>query len=342
MSRSRRKRLRRRNGPLPFFVAALILFSAHTPALAQDQIKVGIGYGLAFLPIYVCEDLKLIEKHAKDAHLDVKADFERFTSAAEVEDALASGAIHIAPFGTAPLLAAWEKGKDRPEQVFAVSGMTSLPLVLLSNQPDVRSVADLKSTDQIAVPTLTSPQMYVLELQSEKAFSRYDRLKSQVVALSHADAINDLVDGTGQVKAYFASPPYAELALRDAKVHAVLSSSDVMGGKSSFLMLAATKAYIEAQPLIPGVVEKAMDDAARIIHDDPRRAAQIYLTHEPSDVMNGAAVEAVIRDIKDEFGSAVYGVKAMADFMGRHGELKTVPQSFKDVVAPALANSSSN
>ncbi len=148
--------------------------------------------------------------------------------------------------------------------------------------------------------------------------------------------------GAGQVKAYFASPPYAELALRDANVHAVLSSSDVMSGKSSFLILGATKAYIDAQPQIPGVVEKAMDEAARIIHDDPRRAAQIYLTHEPSDVMNGAAVEAVIRDIKDEFGSAVYGVKTMADFMGRHGELKTVPQSWKDVVAPALANSPSN
>ena len=35
-------------------------------------------------------------------------------------------------------------------------------------------------------------------------------------------------------------------------------------------------------------------------------------------------MEAVIREIKDEFGSAVYGVQAMADFMGRHGELKAV------------------
>jgi NitT/TauT family transport system substrate-binding protein len=342
MSRWRRKRSRRWRKPLPFFVAALVVFSALKPAFAQDQIKIGIGYGLAFLPVYICEDLKLIEKHGKEANLDAKADFQRFTSAAEAQDALASGAINIAPFGTAPLLAAWEKGKDRPEQVFAVSGMTSLPLVLLSNQPDVQSIADLKPADRIAVPTLTSPQMYLLELQSEKALSGFDRLKSQVVAQSHADAINDLVEATGPVKAYFASPPYTELALRDAKVHAVLNSSDVVGGKFSFLILGATKAYIDAQPQIPAVVEKAMDDAARIIHDDPRRAAQIYLTHEPSDVMNGAAVEAVIRDIKDEFGSAVYGIKTVADFMGRHGELQAVPQSWKDVVAPALANSAGN
>jgi NitT/TauT family transport system substrate-binding protein len=342
MSRWRRERLQRLSKPLQVFVISLAFFSALTAARAQDQIKIGIGYGLAFLPIYICEDQKLIEKRGKEAHLDLKAEFQRFTSAADAQDALASGAIHIAPFGTAPLLAAWEKAKDKPEQVFAVSGMTSLPLVLLSNQPDVQSIADLKPADQIAMPTLTSPQMYMLELQSEKAFSRYDRLRSQVVALSHADAINDLVEGTGQVKAYFASPPYTELALRDAKVHAVLNSSDVMSGKSSFLILGATKAYIDAQPQIPGVIEKAMDDAARIIHDDPRRAAQIYLTHEPSDVMNAAAVEAVIGEIKDEFGSAVYGVKTMADFMGRHGELKVVPQSWKDVVAPALVSSPGN
>ena len=51
---------------------------------------------------------------------------------------------------------------------------------------------------------------------------------------------------------------------------------------------------------------------------------------------------AVIGDIKDEFGSAVYGVQAMADFMGRHGGLKAPPRSWKDVVAPALFNSPSN
>jgi NitT/TauT family transport system substrate-binding protein len=342
MSRSRQVAPRRLKKPLRFLFAAVFLATAVTQALAQDQIKIGYGYGLAFLPIYICADQKLIEKHGKDAHLDVKVEFERFTSAAEMQAALTSGEINVAPFGAAPLLAAWDKGKGKPTQVYAISGMTSLPLTLLSNQPDVASLGDIKSGDQIALPTLTSPQMYLLELQSEKAFKRYDQLKDQVVALSHADAINDLVEGSGPVKAYFASPPYAELALRDAKVHAVLTSSDVMGGKFSFLMLGATKGYIDAQPQVPEAVEKAMDEAARIIHDDPRRAAQIYLTHEPSDVMNGAAVEAVIRQIRDEFGGNVYGVKAVADFMVRHGALAAAPQSLKDIAAPALANTPSN
>ena len=86
---------------------------------------------------------------------------------------------------------------------------------------------------------------------------------------------------------------------------------------------------------------KAIDEAARLIRDDPKRAAQIYLTREPSAALNGAAVEAIIRETKDEFGSPVYGVQATADFMVRIGELKTPLRSWKDIAAPALLNSPS-
>jgi NitT/TauT family transport system substrate-binding protein len=323
------------------FTALVALAAMVVPACAQDDVRIGMGFGLAFLPIYVCEDLKLIEKDAKAAGLDVKASFPRLMGAAGVRDAIASGVIDVGPFGTAPLLAAWASAKDTPNQIFAVSGLTSLPLTLLSNQPDEQSLSDLKPADQIAMPTLTSPQMYVLQLQSEKTFGRYDRLRGQTVALPHGEAMSALFASGAAVTAYFASPPFTELALRDANVHALLRSADTMGGKSSFLILGATKAYIAREPQMPQVIEQAMDEAARIIHDDPHRAAQIYLTHEPSDTMDGGAMEAVIRGIKDEFGSPVYGVQTMADFLSRHDELKSAPRSWKDIVAPALLNSPS-
>ncbi len=327
-------------------IALVVMIATLVPAFAQEQVKIGIGYGLAFLPVYLCQDLKLIEKYAKAAHLDVKASFPRLMGAAQVQSAIASGAIDIGPFGTAPLLAAWEKAKDTPQQILAVSGITSLPLVLLSNQPDEQSIADLNPSDRIAVPTLTSPQMELLELQSEKIFGQYDRLRAQVIVLSHAEAVDALGGDTGKEKslatAYFSSPPFTQLAQRDANVHPILKSADVIGGKFSFLVLGATRAYIERQPQMPEVVDKAMDEAARIIHDDPHRAAQIYLTHEPSSTLTAAAMDAVIGEIRGEFGSAVYGVQAMADFMGRHGALKAPPRSWKDIVAPALFNSSSS
>jgi len=321
--------------------AFLALCGAIAPALAQDQINIAVGSGFAFLPVYVCEDLKLIEKQAKLAHLDVQARFQRFVNAGGLHDAVAKGQVDMGPFGTAPLLAAWQQAKGTPGEILAVSGITSLPLALLGNKPDQRSIAELKPTDRIAVPTLTSPQMYLLEMQSEKLFGQFDRLRRQVVVLSHPQAISALVEDTGQATAYFSSPPFTQLALRSANVHVLLNSSDVMGGKSSFLIMGARRSYLEAQPQVAQVVEKAIDEAARIIHDDPRRAAQIYLTHEPSGAFNGAAIETVVRDVKDEFGSPVYGIQTFADFMNRRGELKATLQSWKEIVAPALLNSPS-
>jgi len=314
------------------------------PARAEEQVKIGIGFGLAFLPTYICEDLRLVEKYGKEQHLALRASYERFLGARAVQDAIASRTIDMGPFGTAPLLAAWEEGQETKNTrgpIFAVSGMTTMPLVLLSDQPRVRTIADLRPSDHIAMPTLTAPQMYLLKMQSEKVLGQYDRLRDQVVALSHADAIAALFSGDGPATAYFASPPFTQIALKDSKIHRILNSEDVIGGKASFLIIGATKSYIEAHPKIPEIVEKAMDEAARLIHDDPKRAAQIYLEHEPSKALDTADIEAVLKENKDGFGSPVEGTQAFADFMARHGEVKTPPQTWKEIVAPALLSSPS-
>ena len=322
-------------------IGLVALAASANPAFAAEPVKIGIGFGLAFLPTYICEDMKLVEKHAKELHLDVKASYQRFLGAGPMQNAIASGAIDMGPFGTAPLLAAWEKGKGTPQQIFAVSGITSMPLTLLTRQPNEQTIADLKPADRIAMPSLTAPQMYFLEMQSEKTFGRFDRLRSQVIAATPANSITALIDGIGAATYTFSSPPFTQLALSDASIHKVLTSTDVIDGKSSFLIMGATKRYIDTHPNMSEVIARAMDDAARIIHDNPRRAAQIYLTHEPSRTLDTAAIEAILRDIKDEFGSAVYGVQAFAAFMARHGELKSPPQSWKEIVAPSLLNSSS-
>jgi NitT/TauT family transport system substrate-binding protein len=285
--------------------------------------------------------LKLIEKQAKAGHFEVGAKFQHFADSGELHTALAVGKVDMAPFGTAPLLAGALEAKETGRRIVAVSGITSLPLTLLSNRPDERSIADLKPNDRIAVPTLTSPQIYLLQMQSEKIFGKFDQLRDRIVMLSHPQAIAALADNAAEVTAYFASPPFTEIARRTGNVHVMLSSSDVMNGKSSFLILGAERSYVRAQPQIAEIVAKAIEEAARLIRDDPKRAAQIYLTHEPSAALNGAATEAIIRDVKDEFGSPIYGVQATADFMGRTGELKGSLRSWKEIAAPGLLNSPS-
>jgi NitT/TauT family transport system substrate-binding protein len=318
-------------------LAALCALSA--PAVAQEPVRIGIGSGLVFLPAYICDDLGLIEKYGKQAHLDLKAAFPRFTGAGPLQEALAAGTIDIAPFGVAPLLSDWEKAGGSPRQLLAVSGMTTLSPVLLTNRANVRTLADFGKDDRIAIPAATAPQLYFLQMQSEKLFGKYDKLRSQIVVIPHPQAASTLMEGGGSLVGYFSTAPYTEIALADGRIHKVLSGADVIGGKASFLILAAPKAYVTAHPGVVEAIGKAMDEAAQLIHDDPHHAAEIFLVHEPSKTLDPAAVAAIIGNIKDEFGSPVQGVQVFADFMSRHGGLKAPPKSWKEIVAPALSNS---
>jgi NitT/TauT family transport system substrate-binding protein len=324
---------------LVFCVVVFWLAVSASPAPADEPVRVGFGFGLAFLPVYICQDLKLVEKYGKAARLALKPSYQRFVGVGPLQDALGDGSIDLAPFGIAPLLAAREKSKDTPRQILAVSGLTTLPPVLVTNRPEVRTLADFRASDRIAVPSASAPQLYLLQMQSEKVFGQYDKLRSQIVVLSHAAAVADLLAASDSVAGYFSSPPYTEIALADGRIHKVLSAADVVDGKASFLVIGATKAYVDAHPKVTEAIIKAIDEASRIIRDDPRRAAAIYLAHEPSKTFDTATIAKVLADIKDEFGSTVHGIAAFADFMGRHDELKSPPQSWKDIVAPALLNS---
>ncbi len=327
---------------LPHSVAAALLALATTlaPAQAAEPVRIGIGFGLAFLPIYVCEDLRLIEKEGKALHLALKASYRRFLGPGPLHDAIASGGIDMGPYGLAPLLVQWAQARGKPRQILAVSGVTTLPLTLLSNRARLRTLADLRPSDRIALPTAFSPQLYLLQMQSEKVFGQFDRLHSQIIVLKPADAVAALISGS-EPAAYFSSPPYTEIALSDPRIHKMLTSAEVIGGRSSFLVIGATRRYVAAHPKIAAAVGKAMDAAAKIIRDDPRRAAQIYLAHEPSKALTQRTLNAIIDDIKGEFGSAVYGVQVFADFLSRRGALKSSPQSWKEIVAPALLKSPS-
>jgi NitT/TauT family transport system substrate-binding protein len=322
--------------------AILALTVSLLTSARAEEVRIGTGYGLAFLPAYLCEDLQIVEKHGKDVHLDLKARYHSFGGATELNAALLARAIDIAPFGVAPLLIAWEKASGTPLQILAVSGLTTLPLTLLSNRAGVHTLKDFRSADRIAVPTVSSPQTYLLRMQAEKVFGQYDRMQSQIEVLPNPDAIAALATYGGSVGGYFSSPPFTQIALGDGRIHKVLSSSDVIEGKASFLVLGATRGYVEAHAKAAEAVAMAVEEAAGIIRDDPRRAAQIYLAHEPWKTLDTGAVEATVMEIKDEFGSAVRGVQAFADFMGRHGELKAPPQTWKDIVAPALLSSPSS
>ncbi len=325
-------------------VPLALMLAAAVPAMAQAQVKIGIGFGIGFLPMFVADDMKMVESQAKAAGLEITTSYQRFSGSSAMQDAILSGSVDMGVYGVAAMLIAWDKAKNTPQQIFGIAGVNSSPLVLVTNKPEVKSLADFAPTDKIAMPALVSPQMYALQMVSEKAFGpgQQDKLKPQVVALPHPEALNAMLSGSTEVKAYFSTPPFTQIALASGKAQVVTTSEAAFGGRSSFLVLGATKRYIDANPKMPAIMVAALKQASDFIRDNPRKAAEIYLKVEPSKILDVDKVEAMLKAMPDDFGVAVYGVKATADFMNRIGVLKTVPASFKDVFLAPIQTTASN
>lgn len=322
---------------------AAVLTAIALPALAQTPVKIGIGFGIGFLPMFIADELKLVEKHGREAGLDLRATYQRLSGSSAMQDAILSGAVDMGVYGVPALLIVWDKAHGTPQQVIGVAGVNASPLVLVTSKPGAKTLADLEPADRIAMPALVSPQMYVLQMLSEKAFGagQQDRLKNQVVALPHPESVNAILSGGTEVKAYFSTPPFTHIALDSGKAHRLASSEEAFGGRASFLVLGATKRFLDANPKVAGAMIKALEEAAALIRRDPRRAAEIYMKVEPSKLLDVDTVAAMLKAMPDDFGVAVHGVKAYADYMARHGALKNVPASWKDVF-PLVAGTASN
>ena len=308
-------------------------------AIAQDkpQLRVGTGFGIAFLPFYIIEAQKLYESRAAAAGVaNLQVTYQKFSGSAAMQDAVLSGNIDIGGYGLSALLLAWDKARGGANAVLGLTGITTVPLVLVTSNPQINGLKDFTPKDRIAMPSLVSPQMYVLQMAAESAFGagKHNELRGLVVGLPHPEAVNALLSGGTEVNAYFSSPPFTSVVLRDPKVHRVLSSIDVFKGPSSFLVLCAPKRFAERNDALAKAVVAAMADAFAMIKQDPRKAAEIYLAAEPSKFLTVEAVEGLLKDPDNGFGLAPHGVMAYAGFMHKHGEIKSLPAKWQDVFLP--------
>ena len=214
-------------------VSALLLAgAASVPARAEtNEIRITRQPGLAYLPLIVMEREKLVEAQAAKAGLaGAKASWVTFSSGGVSTEALISGNVDLVTSGVSNLLLIWDRTKGEAKGVAAVG---ATPLLLVTLNPDVKSLKDFSDRDRIAVPTVKiSNQAIVLQMAAEQAFgeSGRNKLDSITVQLGHPDAVAAVLNPNHEINSHFSLPPYQQLELKDPKVHVVLSSADVVKG----------------------------------------------------------------------------------------------------------------
>src|SRR3984957_15996008 len=239
-----------------------------------NEVRIGIQYGLIYLPVVVAEAQGFFAEEAKKAGLpDLKVSVQRFSGSPAITDAVLSGNIDGGAFGTPGLLIAWEKTKGHQE-VAGLAALGANAFILETNKPQIKSLADFGDNDQIAVPATTSPQAVVMRMAAEQTFGDYRRIDKLLVSMPHPDATAALLSGQ-VIAGYVATAPFTAMLKKSDKVHIVTTSKEILGEEMTGVALGAGKKFVDANPTVARVVIAAVEDGMAFLARDPARAARL-------------------------------------------------------------------
>ena len=305
-------------------------FVAPSVAHAEGEIRIAEQFGIVYLLLNVVRDQQLIEKHGKEEGIDIKVDWTQLSGGAAINDALLSGSIDIAGAGVGPLLTIWDRTHGR-QNIKAVASLGNFPYYLVSNNPQVKTIADITDKDRIAVPAVgVSVQSRFLQYAAAKQWGDKDfnRLDKYTLALPHPDATAALIAGGTELSGHFSNPPFQDQALKNPNVHVVLDSYDLLGPNSPTVLF-ATEKFRNDNPKTYKAFTEALAEAAEFAQHDKGAAADTYIRVTKANIDRDELLK-IIDNPQYEFTVTPKNTYPLAEFMYRIGAIKHKPESWKD------------
>ncbi|MFG1427105.1 ABC transporter substrate-binding protein [Roseixanthobacter glucoisosaccharinicivorans] len=323
--------------------SALLVAAMVLPARAEVQtLRVGVQFGLGYLPVYVMRDAGLLDAELKKAGLPpVPVDIHNFTGAPDIGDGLLSGSLDIGGGGITAMMVAWDKTKSAGERSMrGIVALSAMPYELLTNNPDMKTLADITDKDRIGLPAVkVSFPAVMLQIAAERQFGagKHDRLNAMTVGLAGPEGATALLTNNGVVDGYTFAAPFIQQLRGKPGIHKVWSSTDVFGTPTTALATWTTERFRTQNPKTYAAFFAAMHEANRFIAEHPDQAAAIYLKAEQSKLPLDLIVEC-IKDPSMAYNTAPQNSGALSDFLARIGTLKQRPASWKDLFFPEVTS----
>ncbi len=327
--------------PLRFTTTLLAFLSvalaAIAPAAHAQEIKISRQFGLPYIPLVVMEQQQLIEKHAKQLGVgDVKTKWSTVGTSTATLDGLLSGSIDFASAGITVVLTLWDKTVGTQNEIMAISGISSFPYPLVTNNPKVKTLKDFGPNDRIAVPAVkVSVQAIVLQMAAAKEFGADKRtvLDAQTVSLSHPDAAIAVISKRSEINSHFSYPPYSQQELKTPGVYTVLWANDVTNGPATTIEVVTSRRLLKENPKWVDAFLAAQEEANAFIAAKPREAAQLYLA-ATKEKMTVDELAEILADPQVRISTTPFNTMLFANYMKESGSIKKTPASWKDYFFP--------
>lgn len=294
--------------------------------------------GLPYLPMMVMENLKLIEKHAAKLGIaSLKPEFKSMGGTQSLIDALLSGQMNFGVTGVPGLCTLWDKTAGTANEVRALSAVQSMPFMLVTNNPAVKSIKDFTEKDKIALPAVkVSSQAICLQMAVAKefGFENYAKLDAFTITRSHPEAAVSVISKATEINSHYSVAPFYYYELATTGVHNVLKSYDTLGGPGTNGVMLMTKKFRDANPKVTQAVYGALSEAEDFINKKSGEAAEIYMAAAKEKRSSKEEMTKFIVDPDNIWTTMPQQTMTFANFMHNVGTMKREPASWKDLYMP--------
>lgn len=301
-------------------IAALVVMSmaACGSKADGDTLTIAHQYGMAYAPLQVMKEQKLIEKHYDG---EVTVEWSTLNSGSAINEGFASGDIDVGAMGLGPAITAVTSGI--PAKI--CSNMSAQPHKIMTNNPDIKTLNDVGDR-QIALVNIGSFQHILLAMAAEEQLGDAHALDNNIVAMAHPDGMSSLISGS--VELQLTTSPYTFKEEAEGMTEVKALESVWPEGNSFIVALASTELYEENPELYEAVVA-ALEEAIQWINDNKEEAAEMLCENE------GVDVETMMEWLNDPacvYSTETKGIMGFADFMAEHDFLENDgPASLSDL-----------
>ena len=316
------------------------------PAAAQEKTSISITRqpGILYLASHVMETQKLIEKEADALGVKgVTVEWRTFSGGGAQTDALLAGNVDIVNTGTGNLLLLWDRTKGKVKGIITSSAQ---PVIMVSNDPRIKSLDDITAQDKIAVPTVgVSTQAILLQIAAAAKYGddQVKKFDANTVQLGHPDAVAAIANPNHEVKNHFSAPPFQYIELKQKGVHRVTDSREIIGGALTQATFFTTTKFADENPTLVKAVREATKKAIASIKADSKAALESYKKVSGDktsidDLMSILNEPGFINDYRTD----PQGTMKFATHLHKIGTLKTMPAAWTDYYLPESADLNGN
>ncbi|MFM8800458.1 MAG: ABC transporter substrate-binding protein [Tagaea sp.] len=326
-----------------FLAAGTAALAAPALARAQGaetrQVRISIQPGMSMMPLVVARERGTVEARLRQAGLPGQVAWNQISGGPAMNDALLSDSIDFASGGSPGMFILWERARNSRNEVRGLASMASIPQMLYTRTPNVKSVADFTARDRIAVPSVG-----VGHLDRDRV-EPVPRLRAPLLGRghlhqhdlqSHAEATVALSAPVAtEITAHMSGPPQQWAQMKDPKLTRVFESTEIVGGPATQNIMWAKTAFRNANPRTTKAVLDGVDDAMAFCRSNLREAVEIFLKATNSN-QDTAELAQNLRDPNVTFDTTPARSMFFAEFMARVGQLKAMPADWKEVWMPEL------